>query len=69
MGVGWMDDFLGDDSSPGEDSLGEFYCPFTDGAECALMTKGWQPQELCEALECDQLKLFQRGVRRRHEAA
>lgn len=69
MSLDWMDEFIDEDPLAGEDSTGAFYCPYTNGAECALFSKGWQPQDLCEALECDQLNLFQRRVQRREEAA
>lgn len=32
-----------------------FYCPYTNGPECAMVTKGWGPQELCDALQCEKL--------------
>lgn len=67
MSYDW-DDVFSDESTMGEDLMGAFYCPYTNGAECALMTKGWQPQELCDTLECDQLKLFRRN-HKRSEAA
>ena len=60
----WMDELEGEESRFEDDSLGAFYCPYTNGAECALQSKGWQPQDLCEALECDQLKLFHLSKRR-----
>lgn len=66
----WMDDLPGEDPLFADDDvIGTFYCPYTNGAECALLVKGWQPQELCHTLECDQLKLFQRPRRRRRRAA
>ena len=68
MGLEWMDDLLGESVESSEDTLGAFYCPYTNSAECALMSKGWQPQELCEGLECDQLKLVKRTKRRGHAA-
>lgn len=69
MGSDWMDEFSGADFALGDDSTDGFYCPYTNGAECALISRGWQPQELCDALECEQLKLFDRRHRRRNEAA
>ncbi len=52
-----------------DDSTGSFYCPYTNGDKCALMTKGWQPQELCKDLECDQLKFVKRAHHRKRKAA
>lgn len=57
--------FSGMDQSE-EDQIGSFYCPYTDGAVCALMVKGWEPQELCRALDCTQLRFFHAGSRRAH---
>ncbi len=68
MSMDWLDD-IGGSSIYDEDPLGGFYCPYTNTSECALLTKGWQPQELCETLECDQLKLFHRKPRKRGKAA
>lgn len=65
--MNWAEDYLNDDRSNEEDT-GTFYCPYTNRAECALIAKGWQPQELCDALECDQLKLFRRS-HKQNEAA
>ncbi|MEN6357705.1 MAG: hypothetical protein ABFD83_11550 [Armatimonadota bacterium] len=66
----WMNEFNTDDdmlfgAQDTDDS--DFYCPYTNGPECALMTKGWQPQEICESLECEQLKLLKHN--KRHKAA
>jgi hypothetical protein len=58
------DDMLLDFEETSEDG---FYCPYTNGPECALMIKGWQPQEICESLECEQLKLLKHN--KRHKAA
>ena len=69
MSADWMDDLLGDDPVFEDDPLEAFYCPYTNAAECALMSKGWQPQELCDALDCEQLKFFERRSKRRNEAA
>lgn len=68
MELDWMDDLLGESAASSEDTLGTFYCPYTNNAECALLSKGWQPQELCEGLECEQLKAFKRIKRRGHAA-
>ena len=65
--MNWADDYLSDNMLD-EDKTGEFYCPYTNSAECALVTKGWQPQELCDTLECEQLKLF-RKTHKQNEAA
>ncbi|MFQ3550367.1 MAG: hypothetical protein SNJ70_11525 [Armatimonadota bacterium] len=54
----WLDDLLNDDLN---DNFEDFFCPYTDGAECALLKKGWQVQELCEELDCEQLKRIQRS--------
>ena len=32
------------------------FCPYTGSEVCALLAKGWQPQELCLALECEQME-------------
>lgn len=69
MASDWFDELLGGESEIADDPLGAFYCPYTNGSECALFTKGWQPQELCDVLECEQLKLFDRRSKRRDEAA
>lgn len=69
MASEWFDELLGGESDFGEDPLGAFYCPYTNTSECALLTKGWQPQELCEVLECEQLKLVHRQPKRRNQAA
>ncbi|MCE5321841.1 hypothetical protein LLG46_00840 [bacterium] len=66
----WMNELNNDDDTflgMEDDDENEFYCPYTNGPECALMTKGWQPQEICESLECEQLKLIRRN--KRNEAA
>lgn len=68
MNSEWMDELQGHDSLFDDDVTETFYCPYTNGPECALLSKGWQVQELCEALECEQLKLFQHG-RMQDEAA
>lgn len=68
MSSDWMDELFGDSVSLDEDGDGGFFCPYTSGPECALTAKGWQPQELCSAIECEQLKFFHRS-RRRNEAA
>lgn len=46
-----------------------FYCPYTNGAVCPVLTKGWQPQELCNVLECEQLKFIQHRPKGRRKAA
>lgn len=69
MASDWFDELLGGEPEVEDDPLGAFYCPYTNASECALMTKGWQPQELCDVLDCEQLKLFDRRSRRRDEAA
>lgn len=69
MSSNWLGDFDNDGVSDAQDD--SFYCPYTNAAECALLTKGLQPQELCMALECAQMKLVQRnrGTRKREKAA
>ena len=69
MASDWFDDLLGGEKELSEDPLGAFYCPYTNSSECALMTKGWQPQELCDVLECDQLRYFERRSKPRNRAA
>jgi hypothetical protein len=67
MSSEWMDNFVDDDILFDTEETSDYYCPYTGGSECALMTKGWQPQELCEGIECNQLQLFRRG--RKDQAA
>ncbi|MCE5313838.1 MAG: hypothetical protein ABFD49_09055 [Armatimonadota bacterium] len=57
----WMDDLTDDDLLFGCEESADFYCPYTNGAKCALIVKGWQPQELCESIDCSQLRLFTRS--------
>lgn len=45
------------------------HCPLTNGDKCAVLANGWQPQELCHALKCEQLKLIDPDSCRRNEAA
>lgn len=67
----WLNELNNDSIFNQEDTVDAFYCPYTNGALCALLTKGWQPQELCIALECEQMKIIQRrqSARKRHKAA
>ncbi len=58
MDYDWLNGLSDDDLGCDEDNNEGFYCPYTNGSDCALFTKGLQPQELCEALECEQMKLF-----------
>lgn len=69
MGSSWFDEIDDDDAMM--DGAPEFYCPYTNAARCALLIKGWQPQELCLALECEQVKLLRhkRHERKQHKAA
>lgn len=69
MGSVWNDEIWEEDIELDGDSIGEFYCPYTNASDCALLTKGWQPQELCRDLECDQLRLIEREPRRQDRAA
>lgn len=64
MNSDWMDQLNEHDSLFDDDAEGSLYCPYTNGAECALLEKGWQVQELCKVLDCDQLKLFQNAGKR-----
>jgi hypothetical protein len=65
----WFDDSLGDGFLFGDEELESFYCPYTNGSKCAVLERGWQVQELCQALECEQIKFAQHHKRRRREAA
>lgn len=69
MALEWFDSV--DDEDPIDEEEDSFYCPYTNAAQCALLTKGWQPQELCLTLECEQVKLVHgpRRPRRRNKAA
>lgn len=68
MSSDWIDDLLGGNKDIDDDASESLYCPYTNTEVCALIRNGWQPQELCEVLECSQLKLF-RGNRYGHKAA
>ena len=70
MSSEWFD-YIEDDSTSDTEQDDSFYCPYTNTAQCALIAKGWQPQELCTALECRQVNLIQRNrnTSRRHKAA
>lgn len=66
MSSGWMDKITNDDMMPRDDSCGAFYCPYTNGSECALRSNTTQPQDLCEAIECEQLRFYlKQGLRKR----
>ena len=71
MGSEWLDELwpgeLADDELTESES--DFYCPYTNGGQCPVQTKGWQPQELCEALECEQLRLIRQDRKKRRKAA
>ena len=67
MSPDWLDEL--DNDSTDEVQGDTFYCPYTNAAECALLVKGLQPQELCLALECAQMKLFQHNRGARHDKA
>lgn len=63
-----------EEDSPGSYSFHDeepedLYCPYTNGPKCPVMEKGWQVQELCRALECEQLKYLHHVKRRRRKAA
>ena len=67
MDLGWMNELWVENVEHAEDPLGSFYCPYTNASVCALLAKGWQPQELCRDLACDQLKFIR--PRRQKRAA
>ena len=69
MSSEWYDELSGGGSDFADDPMDGFYCPYTNGAECVLFSKGWQPQELCDVLECEQLKRFERRNKNRSQAA
>ena len=69
MGSDWLDELWEDDGHVEEEGTEDFYCPYTNGTECPIITKGWQPQEICSAIECDQLKLVQGDINRRRDEA
>ena len=70
MSSNWFD-YIEDDPTLDTEQDDSFYCPYTNAAQCALLRKGLQPQELCLALECEQVDLVQRNrnTSRRHKAA
>jgi hypothetical protein len=65
----YLEDFFSDDSLLAEEPGDTVYCPYTNSAECALLVKGWQPQELCLSLDCEQLKFFQHANGQHDRAA
>ena len=69
MGLDWLSSYGGDDLPLDNELVDSFYCPYTNKAECALMTKGWQPRELCHAVECDQMRHFRATHKSRKRAA
>jgi len=64
----WLDFQFEDELGLEDEKLEAFYCPYTNRDQCALITKGWQPQEICRDLDCEQLKWFNRGKRRQDAA-
>ena len=64
LALEWFDS-IDDEDVRDQESEDSFYCPYTNAAQCALLTKGWQPQELCLAIECDQVKL----VHKQHQTS
>ena len=70
MALEWFDS-VDDEDVIDEEQQDSYYCPYTNAAQCALLAKGWQPQELCLALECEQAKLVHthRQSSRRSKAA
>ncbi len=69
MNSSWMDELWKERAELDDGGLGSFYCPYTNDSVCALLTKGWQPQELCQDLACDQLKYIRPRPRRHRRAA
>ena len=69
MTENWLDGLPADGFLFGDEELDSFYCPYTNGSKCAVAENGWQVQELCEALECDQIKFVQQRKKRRDKAA
>ncbi len=68
MNSSWIDELWQDRNEFAEDPIGSFYCPYTNGAVCALLVDGRKPQDLCHDLECNQLK-YVRPRQRRHKRA
>lgn len=58
MSLEWFDS-IDDDELFDEYQTGSFYCPYSNTSQCILVTKHLQPQDLCLALECDQVKFHQ----------
>ncbi len=69
MATKWFDDSLDDGFIMGDEEADSFYCPYTNGSKCAVAQNGWDVQELCAALECEQLKFVQQHKRRPRKAA
>jgi hypothetical protein len=69
MSSNWLDDSLGDGFTFGDEEMESFYCPYTNSSKCAVLENGWQVQELCEALECEQMKYAIRHKKRPKKAA
>lgn len=59
MDISWKDD----NSSGGAQATGLILdggrCPLTNKEKCEVLSNGWQPQELCHALQCSQLKFLE----------
>lgn len=68
MTIEWFDDGMSG-NLPLEDDDETVYCPYTNGNTCAVVANGWEVQELCEALECAQLRFLPKARRRRHHKA
>lgn len=65
MSSEWMDELTGNEYAFGGESYSGFYCPYTNGSQCALSMNKSQPRDLCEAIECDQLKFHPKKSTRR----
>lgn len=63
MSLEWFDSIDDTDDALNGYQTDSFYCPYSNTSQCTLVTKGLQPQELCLALDCEQVKLVQRNPR------
>lgn len=63
----WLEDLHNGKLAFSDDNCADFYCPYTNGAECALNTSKPKPRELCEAIECGQLKYYTKRHRQQHK--
>jgi len=60
MSSSWMDEISEGDALFPDENYGGFYCPYTNASKCALGSNSSQSQELCEVLQCEQLKFHLR---------